>query len=59
MNADGNADAPASAAQATNRLTSTYWLGLEYNSEELLWLWQDGEDAGNGEVLNAYPYAHW
>ncbi len=47
------------ALQGTGKLGSPYWLGLTWDSEEYLWSWPDGDDAGNGEVLNKYPYAHW
>jgi hypothetical protein len=45
--------------QSTGELSSTYWLGLSWDGTDELWNWADGDDAGNGEVLNAYPYAHW
>jgi hypothetical protein len=50
---------PGLLQQGTGKLRSTYWLGLSWDTEDYLWSWQDGDDAGNGEVLNAHPYAHW
>jgi hypothetical protein len=47
------------ALQGTAELGSTYWLGLSWDGDDELWNWADGDDASNGEVLNAYPYAHW
>jgi hypothetical protein len=45
--------------QGTEKLGSTYWLGLQWDSTDNVWFWQDGNDASNGEVLNQFPYAHW
>jgi hypothetical protein len=45
--------------QGTGQLQYGYWLGLSWDGENSLWNWQDGDDAGNGEVRNNYPYAHW
>ena len=46
-------------SQGTSRMSYGYWLGLTYDDNNQLWLWQDGDDAGNGEVQNAAPYSHW
>ncbi len=54
-----HAQEPPPVLQGTNELRSIYWLGLRWDEEDFLWLWQDGDDASNGEVLNQYPYAHW
>jgi hypothetical protein len=34
-----------------------YWMGLEYDGR--LHRWLDGNNAGNGAVSNANPYAHF
>ena len=46
-------------SQGTSQLQYGYWLGLSWDPDNNLWNWQDGDDAGNGEVKNAYPYSHW
>ena len=34
-----------------------YYIGLEKVGN--VWYWYDGTSAGNGQVSNANPYAHW
>ena len=50
---------PCSYFAGTSRLQYGYWLGLRWDLDNNLWLWQDGDDAGNGALQNAYPYSHW
>ena len=45
--------------QGTAQLRYSYWLGLTFDPDNNLWNWQDGDDAGNGVIKNAYPYSHW
>jgi hypothetical protein len=47
------------ALQGTSQLSWGYWLGLTWDEVNQLWIWSDGDDAGNGEVNNNAPYSHW
>jgi hypothetical protein len=46
-------------AQSTGQLQSYYYLGISLNEDTQQWTWLDGTTAGNGQVSNANPYAHW
>ncbi len=48
------------SSDGTNRLTSTYWIGLErvnIMSTNTLYAWLDGTEIGNGYVSNTVSTA--
>jgi hypothetical protein len=45
--------------QGTGQLASQYYMGIALDPGTLQYIWKDGTSAGNGEVSNANPYAHW
>jgi hypothetical protein len=50
----------AVGTQGTGKLSSHYYMGIGLDPDTLQYVWAgDGTSAGNGEVSNANPYAHW